>query len=94
MNGFFFNSKHEKYIIILSLQTLKKFENLSKEIQNDAPTQPPLKCYTKGTPCISLYSESGDWCRAEIEKCHPEDENLVQVYFVDYGNKEYVDKQK
>lgn len=74
-------------------KALTKFNNLCEEIQKDGSNQPELKHFKKGTPCISLYSETGDWYRAVIERFHPENDSLIQVNYVDYGNKEYVDKK-
>ncbi|XP_072153677.1 tudor domain-containing 6 [Bemisia tabaci] len=70
------------------LEILNEYEAMFEEIQKEAPSgRPLLEPLRIGQECCALY-EDDNWYRAVIVAKFPENEEMVMVRFIDFGNKQ------
>ncbi|XP_022900215.2 RING finger protein 17 [Onthophagus taurus] len=70
---------------------LEQFEAMEKDIQSNSQSLKPLENIILDAPCIVKYSQDNQYYRCKILGIRKDD---VLVWFVDYGNFEYVLKSE
>lgn len=81
--------------IDLIKDTGKEFDKLSQELNELGPLQPVIFEPVVGEACCTEFEDDNNWYRAEIYSTDMMNETkTVQVLFVDYGNVDFVPREK
>lgn len=67
----------------------KELDKITKIAQKSGWAEDPLypETLVPGSPCLALYSEENEWCRAQIMS---REKDMFRVVFIDYGNEDDV----
>ncbi|XP_038056749.1 tudor domain-containing 6-like [Patiria miniata] len=85
------NSLHEFYCQMAARAT-EDLDPLSEKLQSEAPSVDNMQAGSiQGLPCIAKFSDDEQWYRATVLA---EKGDTVDVFFIDYGNKESVPRDQ
>ncbi|XP_022107965.1 uncharacterized protein LOC110988589 [Acanthaster planci] len=85
------NSLHEFYCQIAA-KAIGDLEPLSEKLQSEAESLEDITADSiQGMPCIAKFSDDEQWYRATVLA---EKGDMVEVFFVDYGNKQSVPRDQ